>query len=75
MPVKTRINNIKYGIVNNQTFVIKEIRQKDETIVLKDDDEQIQIPFDQFQHLFYVAYCITIYKSQGVSINEHYVVH
>ena len=75
MPVIARTNNIKYGIVNNQTFVIKEISQKDETIVLKDDDEQIQIPFDQFQHMFDVAYCITIYKSQGVSINEPYLIH
>ena len=24
-----------------------------------------KIPFDKFQHLFYVAYAITIYKSQG----------
>ena len=71
MPVIARVNNIKYGIVNNLTFIIKEIRHKDETIILKDNDEQIVLPFDQFQHLFCVAYCITIFKSQGMSINEH----
>ena len=75
MPVRARLNNIKYGIVNNQTFTIQEIRQKDKILVLKDDDEQVDIPIDQFQQMFYVAYCITIYKSPGMSINEPYVLH
>ena len=69
---------MKYLIVGNGpagTFAAKEIRQKEKTIVLKDDDEQIKIPFDQFQHLFYVAYCKTIYKSQCISINEPYLIH
>jgi hypothetical protein len=35
MPVIARVNNIKFGIVNNQTFVTKEIRQKDQIIVFK----------------------------------------
>ena len=52
MPVISRINNIKYEIVNNQTFTIKEIQQKNQIIVLKDEDVEIEIPFDQLQHMF-----------------------
>ena len=45
-----------------------------------------KIPFDKFQHLFYVAYAITMYKSQGstfdfyknslgVKVDYEYTIH
>ena len=75
MPVISRINNIKYEIVNNQTFTIKEIRQKDQIIVVKDEDDEIEILFDQFQHMFYVSYCITCHRAQGTTFNEPFTLH
>ena len=35
----------------------------------------IDIPFDMFQRLFYVAYAITIYKSQGSTFDYPFTVH
>ena len=75
MHVIARVNNIKYEIGKNQKFTLKEIRQKDQVIVLKDEDVEIEIPFHQFQHMFYVAYCITIHRSQGTTFNEPFTLH
>ena len=35
----------------------------------------MSISFDEFQKLFYVAWCITIHKSQGSTFNHEYTVH
>jgi len=75
MPIIARVNNVKYEIVNNQTFIIKEIRQKEGIIIVQDEDQVIEVPIDQFQHMFYVAYCLTIHKSQGTTFNEPYTLH
>ena len=61
MPIISRVNNKELDIVNNQTFVIKQIEHKTNTIVCEDEDVILRIDFDDFQKLFYVAFCITIY--------------
>jgi len=33
------------------------------------------IPVDKFQNLFYIAYAITIYKSQGSTFDFKFTVH
>ena len=35
----------------------------------------MDIPIKDFQRLFYVAYCITVHKSQGETYNEPYTIH
>ena len=75
MPVIARVNNKEYDIVNNQTFIIEQIKSSYETIVLKDEDQIINVPFDDFQKLFYVAFCITVHKSQGQTFNHPYTIH
>ena len=37
--------------------------------------EVIFVNFDEFTKLFYVAYCITIHKSQGQTYNQSYTIH
>ena len=40
-----------------------------------DEDKVIDIPFDLFQRLFYPAYAITIYKSQGSTFDYEFTIH
>ena len=75
MPVIARVNNKDYDIVNNQTFVIEQIKNSYEIIVLKDEDQTVEVPFDDFQKLFYVACCITVHKSQGQTFDHPYSIH
>ena len=55
-------------------FSIKTI--DDEFItVTTDEDKQIDIPINLFQKLFYVAFCITVAKSQGSTFKHSYTIH
>ena len=57
-------------------FIIKNIQHEKETIIITDGDEKIiHIHFDSFQKMFYVAYAITIYKSQGSTFDYPYTIH
>jgi ATP-dependent exoDNAse (exonuclease V) alpha subunit len=73
MPIISRVSNKDYDIMNNETFTIKEI--KSATLIIGDDEKEIEIPHDKFQQLFYVAFCITVYKSQGMSFDHPYTIH
>lgn len=75
MPIIARINCKPYDIANNETFVIKSINDK--TIVIKSDveDKTVSIPIIEFQKLFYLAFCITVHKSQGCTFNHPYTIH
>jgi hypothetical protein len=75
MPIIARKNCKELNIANNETFTIKEIRPKSNIIVIQDDNKKMQVKFDDFQKLFYVAYCITVYKSQGCTFNDPYTIH
>lgn len=75
MPIIARINCKPYDIANNETFVIKSINDK--TIDIKSDieDKTTSIPISEFQKLFYLAFCITVHKSQGCTFNHPYTIH
>ena len=75
MPVIARVNDINLGICNNETFKIKEIQYAKENILIEDDEFSLDIPFDRFQKLFYVAYAITIHRSQGETYDHDYTIH
>ena len=79
MPIIARINAKDYDIYNNETFTIKKI-DFDSQIIFITDDVQIdrpplEIPFKEFQRLFYVAFCITVCRSQGSTYNHDYTLH
>ena len=73
MPVIARVNNKSYDICNNEQFTIKKITK--DNIIVYDDEKEIEIPIDKFQRLFYVAFCITVYKSQGSTFDYGYSIH
>jgi ATP-dependent exoDNAse (exonuclease V) alpha subunit len=75
MPIMARKNSKSLNIFNNETFRIKEIRKKSDIIVIEDEDRCQEIPIKDFQHLFYIAFCITCHKSQGCTFDENYTIH
>ena len=74
MPIIARKNNKDLDIANNDTFIIKKIDIKKQMILIMDDDKEIDFPIDEFQKLFYIAFCITAHKSQGSTFNEPYTI-
>ena len=75
MPVISRRNNKSLDIVNNEHFVIKQIDLEKSVITLKNGERIIEIPVDQFQRFFYVAYAMTVCKSQGSTFQHSYTIH
>jgi 5-methylcytosine-specific restriction protein A len=75
MPIISRKNSKDLNIVNNETFTIKAIMQNKKIIVIEADKRIQEIKFDDFQKMFYVAYCITVHKSQGCSFDHPYTIH
>ena len=78
MPIIARKNSKQFNICNNETFKIYEVRHKTNTIAIKDEfadekEKPIAISFDK--HMFYLAYCITTHKSQGMTIDQPYCIH
>jgi ATP-dependent exoDNAse (exonuclease V) alpha subunit len=77
-PIIARKNARELDIFNNEQFIIKNIEFEKQNIIIAsdiDDTKVIDIPFDMFQRLFYVAYAITIYKSQGSTFDYPFTVH
>ena len=72
-PIISKINNKKIEVVNNETFTIKKILS--ETIIIFNEEKEIEIDIKDFQNIFYVAYCITIHSSQGETFNEDYTIY
>ena len=64
-----------FSITNN--LLLKNEFDKENIIIASelDEDKVIDIPFDMFQKLFYPAYAITIYKSQGSTFDHEFSVH
>ena len=74
MPVIARKNYKELDIFNNETFIIKEILE-DKIVIIDDENTRYNINIKDFQSLFYVAYAITIYKSQGSTFDFEYTIH
>jgi hypothetical protein len=75
MPIISRKNSKDLNIVNNETFTIKAIMQSKKIIIIEADKRIQEIKFDDFQKMFYIAYCITVHKSQGCSFDHPYTIH
>jgi hypothetical protein len=75
MPVIARKNDKNLNIFNNESFTIKQIRQKEGVIIVEDVGKTQEVPIDEFTKLFNVAFCITSHRSQGSSFNYPYTIH
>ena len=75
MPVIARKNTKLLHIYNNETFTIKTIRIKENEITVEDEGREHTVPINEFTKIFNIAYCITVHKSQGQTIDEPYSIH
>jgi hypothetical protein len=87
MPIIGTKNNKKFQIINNQQYGlfkidgdVLHIREKDAQEEAKKTKKaykgnEIKLPINQFQRLFYPAYAITTHKMQGETINKPYTIH
>jgi hypothetical protein len=73
MPVICHKNNKGRDLLNSQRFVISKIT-KDE-IHLVDGDYNIEIKHSEFHRYFYLAFCVTIHSSQGMTIKEKFTIY
>ena len=76
-PLIARKTSKKLSIMNNQTGKITKITTQTTEITVKMDDlaEVFIIKIDEFNILFYVAYCITIHRAQGLTYDHFYTIH
>ncbi len=73
MPIISHINEKKKNILNNITYIIKEIN--DEKMIITYDDVDLEFQVEDFHKYFYVAFCITIHSSQGETFDEPYTIY
>jgi ATP-dependent exoDNAse (exonuclease V) alpha subunit len=69
-PIIARVSDAELEIANNETFVVKNIKKN--AIILCNG---LEIDKKDFNKYFYVAYCMTIHKSQGSSFSEEYTIY
>jgi ATP-dependent exoDNAse (exonuclease V) alpha subunit len=75
MPVIARKNTKLLHIYNNETFTIKTIRIKENEITVEDEGRENTVPINEFTKIFNIAFCITVHRSQGMTIDEPYSIH
>jgi len=66
MNVISRINAKSLDLYNNEMFKINRIKNNIITIV--DETRTIEIPVENFQRIFYVAFATTVHRVQGETI-------
>jgi ATP-dependent exoDNAse (exonuclease V) alpha subunit len=74
MPIIAYRNCKALDIVNNESFKITNIDDENITFGNKRVKDK-KIPTKEFQKLFFVAYAITIHKSQGDTIKKPFTIH
>ena len=60
----------KYDILNNEIFMVKYVDTKTKKVHITDDENEKIIPLNVFNKYFYPAYCVTVHKMQGSTVNE-----
>jgi hypothetical protein len=79
-----KTNNMrKYNIYNNYVLEITEVNEEDNTIKMKDESSEYEIPLDVYRRgvkrrkdkkeWFKPAYAKTIYSLQGATIDSYYI--
>ena len=75
-PIIAKVNKKDIGFVNNERFKVTKIDKN--TITIQNDKNIIEFDAagdDAFQRCFRVAYATTCHSSQGLTINEGYLIH
>jgi len=73
LPIICKKNDESLELINNEQFTV--CKMTDTEVHIKNDTKKLIIDMDKFQEYFYVAYCITIHKSQGATYNFPYTIH
>lgn len=68
MPVIARINYTSLDICNAETFKIHSVNEQE--VIVRDEKRSIKINTNLFTRIFYVAFAMTIYKAQSITIDE-----
>jgi hypothetical protein len=63
------------SVFNNEEFEITSIDSKNEIIKAKNARTEIELPFNQFQQIFYVAFAMTVFRAQGQTYNFNFAIH
>ena len=75
-PIIAKVNNKDLCIVNNERFKITNIEKN--MITIQNENKTIKfdaVNNDAFQRCFRVAFATTCHSSQGMTINEPYLIH
>jgi ATP-dependent exoDNAse (exonuclease V) alpha subunit len=73
MPIIARTTNKELNILNSQQFIITDVSNEYFTIEINEISTKLKI--DEFNHLFYLSFCITIHASQGETFKGVYTIH
>jgi ATP-dependent exoDNAse (exonuclease V) alpha subunit len=73
LPIICKKNDEPQSLINNEQFIVYKLTST--SVYVKNDEKELVIDMEKFQEYFYVAYCITIHKSQGCSFNFPYTIH
>lgn len=73
MPIISRITSRKLNIVNNEIFKVVKIGK--DFIKIKNEIKELEIPTNKINRCFYLAFCMTIHKSQGATYHEKYTIY
>ena len=63
------------GFVNSDEGKIMKVNDKNVIVKIEGVDNEIELDYDEFGKSFYPAYCITVHKSQGITIEEDYTIY
>ena len=75
LPVICKVTDEKQSLNNNEQFIITQFDNDFISIKSTIDDRILDIDTKKFNKIFLPAYAITIYSSQGCTINEPYTIH
>ena len=73
MPIISRLNRKDLDVFNNEMFKCKTI--KSNSIIITNELKELEIDKVEFNKLFNLSFCITIHKSQGISLNKKYAIY
>ena len=76
-PIISKINNKTLDIQKNSLFEVKNVNTSLALVIVQNMNggDPMNIKKDEFNSLFDLAYCITVYKCQGETFDEPYMIH
>ena len=75
LPIICKVTDEKSTLNNNEQFIVTDYDDAKISIKSVIDNRILDIKIKEFNKIFYPAYAITIYASQGCTINEPYTIH